>query len=320
MTVKTVQEDIIDVDSLLRSKTSNRNGKKEKTTPDAQIEIDETGRFEYGYSRWATREYLLDLGIAEDQLDSALCRSGIELAKTTKGEQIYVYQEQSVKEKLDELGYGEAAAKIRSRVELEQELDQYVQGDEEFRTLIELLGASNAVDILFTHRKDFRGVAVDVVERIIGKHLGDFLMNTGGGLKPRDVKKVLPYLHIQRFANAFFEVFKDACLTEFVEIRGDSAALSDREILRGCTKKYEDEFSRRNFMKNEHLAAITNRVKEYFESVFNDFIKPESIVDRLSCDREFPDINQLINVREISEKKRFLKVISYLSLVPSKSL
>lgn len=306
MTAKTVQEDQIDIQALLGSKTGNGKGKKEKNTPDAQIEIDETGRFEYGYSRWATREYLLDLGIAEDQLEAALRRASIELAKTTNGETAYVYQEQSIKEKLIELGYAEAAAKIRTRAELEKELEQYIQNDEEFRTLIELLGASNAVDILLTHRKDFKGVAVDKIESIIGKHLGDMMMNTHKSFRPREVKKILPYLHIPKFAHAFYEVFKDACLAEFVEIRRNNTELTDRQILQNCVKKYEDEFFERKFMQNEHLALITNRIKEYFESIFDDFTKPESIVDRLSADREFPDINQLINVREISEKKRFL--------------
>lgn len=287
--------------------TSVKIKKNKKESPNEQIEVDDIGKFEYGQYCWATRDYYLDLGIQQDQLDSALNRSSVELATpNSNGQRTLIYRGDSVKENLVKLGYAEAAEKIRSRAELEQELEQYVQESEEFHTLIELLGASNAVDILFVHRKDFRGVAIDKIESIIGKHLGDMMMNTRKSFNPREVKKVLPYLHIQKFANAFYEVLKDACLAEFVEIRKCTAALSDREILQSCAAKYEDEFFKRNFMRNEHLVLVTDRVKNYFESLFLRFVKPAGMVDRISADREFPDINQLINIREISEKKRFL--------------
>lgn len=307
MAQQQIQQESADSNMKVSSAITAKTKKNKKESPNAQIEVDGIGKFEYGQYSWATRNYYLDLGIQPDQLDIALNRSSVELALSNDaGQRTLVYRGDSVKENLVKLGYIEMAEKIRSRAELEQELEQYIQESDEFHTLVELLGASNAVDILMIHRKDFRGVALDRIESIIGKHLGDMMMNTHKSFHPREVKKILPYLHIQKFADAFYEVFKDACLAKFVEIRKCNTALFDREILRDCVAKYEDEFSKRNFMHNEHLILITDRVKNYFESLFLRFTKPPHMIDRLSTDRAFPDINQLINIREIAEKKRFL--------------
>ncbi|MDP3987592.1 MAG: SNF2-related protein [Candidatus Levybacteria bacterium] len=171
----------------------------------------------------------------------------------------------------------------------------------EFQKLLELFGSSRAVDILFRTRPEFRGLPVDHVQTILADYYGDVLL-VRRGFYPDDVKVGLEHLSEPDFQEGLYEVVKDDAL-KFYNIAKKSSPAEDKMNL--INEYFEIiGLELEAFKNNPTLTKVINRVREYYYSVISETRKPPQIVDSLKKDREFPDINQLINIKEIKDNKR----------------
>ncbi len=191
--------------------------------------------------------------------------------------------------------------KVWSVKRANQEAPKYIENNERFKSLVSFFGASNAVDILYRLHPQFQGVAQDRVKGMIAEYLGDFLLQAG---PPNfdNIADKLPYLSDLNMREGLVEVWKRDALSKISEARKNTDHLHDEDIL----KKVFDEYTHKVLQtENEDLINLFDEVERYYMSIL-DIQKPEQIVTSLNGGREFPDLNQRINIKEIEEKKRLL--------------
>ncbi|QQG44654.1 MAG: methyltransferase domain-containing protein [Candidatus Roizmanbacteria bacterium] len=182
-----------------------------------------------------------------------------------------------------------------------QEVDEGKTLDaQEFRKLVHLFGGSRVVDILYRTRPEFRGMPVEKVKSIIADFLGDFLVKKGG-FNPDDIEVGIKYLSEATFQEGLYETIKDNCLQFYNFQKKAGSAESDREL----TNEYFDiaDMEIQGF-KNPHLDQILQRARQYYTSLYEDLPKPPQIIGELKEGRSFPDLNQLINMKEVVDKRR----------------
>ncbi len=189
--------------------------------------------------------------------------------------------------------------------ELDELLGEVAHGSaQEFRSLINIFGSSRCVDILFRYRSDFQRLPVEYVKGMLGDYLGDFLV-AKGEFRTSDVEVALPYLSDLTFREGLFETIKDNCLRFYYSQKQGAGAVgkTNDDIIYGYLGHLVEELGH---LKNPALDDIIQDVLVYYDSVLKDFHKPEQFVDALNPNREFPDINQRINMKELKEKKRLV--------------
>lgn len=208
-----------------------------------------------------------------------------------------------IREALIERGDG------REKKQAEEELTTFTKDvagsrtldSQEFRKLVGLFGTSRVVDILYRTRPEFRGLAVDRIKSILAEYLGDFLV-AKGGFNLVDVEIGLKYLSDSSLKEGLVEVIKDSCLNYNLQTKKGDNASTDRISI----NQYIDEVqSQTDQFQNEDLHQAIAEVKKYYDSIF-EFVKPPNIVDALKEERVFPDIGQLINIKELADKRRVL--------------
>ena len=172
-----------------------------------------------------------------------------------------------------------------------------------FRSLIGILGGSRCLDLLYKFRPGYRGLPVEYIKGIIAEYLGDFLITT----PPFDIDDVEVAIETNAlseltFRQGLYETFKDNCLRYYFEKHREGETDSSK-IIYGYLDHITDALKH---LQNKDLDDVIQDVIVYYDSVLKDFHKPEGFVNTLSSDREFPDINQRINMKELSDKKRLL--------------
>lgn len=173
---------------------------------------------------------------------------------------------------------------------------------QEFRKLLNMFGSANLFDILYKYRPEFRNIPPDYVKGTIAKYLGDFLI-IQNKFSIEDVRPAVQYLSEQPFQDALFEVIKSDCLDYYHREKQARAGAVDREIIGKyitSTKEHAQEY------QSPELTAVIDRVEGYYSSLFSDLKKPDRIVEALRPERPFPDLNQVVNMKELSDKKRLL--------------
>lgn len=167
-----------------------------------------------------------------------------------------------------------------------------------FRSLINVFGPSRYLDILYKFRPEYKGLSVGYVKGIIAEYLGDFLI-LKGEFDPNDIEIAGGYLSDATLREGLIENIKQHCLHYYLQHK--SQGQNAKTII------FENIAQLRNQLN--HIAGfseICDNVQGYYESLFEDFHKPEQFLDRLSEERDFPDVNQRINIKELSEKKKLL--------------
>lgn len=182
-----------------------------------------------------------------------------------------------------------------------QEAPRYIANDENLKSFISFFGASNTADILYRLHPQFKGVPQDRVKGLIAEYLGDFLLQAGP-LNLDNVADKLRYLSEPDLRQGLIEVWKRDALTKISDVRKSSDQATDEEIL----KRVFDEYSVKVLqVEDDNFIGIFDEIDQYYMSLL-DIKKPEHIVDSLNGGRQFPDLNQRINTKELEEKKRLL--------------
>lgn len=193
----------------------------------------------------------------------------------------------------------EAAEDLRNFAKTAQE-GNTLDG-QNFRKLVGIFGASRVVDILYRTRPEFNGIPVDQVKSILADYLGDFLV-TSRNFNPDDIETGISYLSEANFQEGLLEVLKDSCLNFYNYSKKSNPNQEDGHIFQEYFEIISLELER---IDSDDLSEVVGKAKDYYSALL-DLEKPARIVDVLKEGREFPDVNQAINIREIADKKRVL--------------
>ncbi len=256
-------------------------------------------------------ELVKSLKISDSKILSVL--SGVEnmMGKDKGGKRVTLYDIVALKEKLatfltDKQGKEEQEKRDG---QLKKDLDIFAQETaegrtqtaQEFQSIVRAIGPSRCLDILYKFRPGFRDLPADYVKGVIADYLGDYLVvKTNFTLK--DVEITAKHLSDLTFQEGFYEAIKDNGLRFYFEQRR-AGKKESQEIVYAYLNHLVESFSH---LKNKDLDDIIQKVILYYDSVFKDFHKPEKFIDKLTSDREFPDVNQRVNMKELSDKKRLL--------------
>lgn len=197
------------------------------------------------------------------------------------------------------------------RRRLVDSLDAFVRGVEggetldgqQFIKLAKLFGGENAMDIVYQLHDEFRGIDIGYARSTLGEYLGETLTIKGEFSLDFLDKTAVESLNNPNLRSAFTEVVKRDCLSYFNDQRRQGSPHSDLDIVLGRLAVRKGETREIN---SEVINQVIDEVAEYYRSACEDFNKPPQIIDGLREGREFPDINQRINMKEISDKKKML--------------
>lgn len=228
------------------------------------------------------------------------------------GEEVLVYTKTYYKNHLAKykVKYRERQEIEIQRDTLEKEIISFFQeiaqnntvAAHDIKTLISLFGASRAIDILYRYRPDFAGLPVEYVRSTLSEYLGDFLVTRIPFVRD-NLGETIEYLSDPNLREGLLEVIKENCLTHYYAQRKQGNTESDAEIIR-------EYFDIVGMLVDSHNSLLLDQVvadaRKYYEEVLYQFEKPDHIITALREGRRFPDLNQLINIKEISDKKRML--------------
>lgn len=171
-----------------------------------------------------------------------------------------------------------------------------------YKNLIKVFGNSRVIDLLYKFRPEFKGLSIEYIRSSLAQYLGDFL-SAKQEFRIKDIGAAAEFLSETTLREGLYETMKDHCLQYYFEKRRQGATGDSYEIIYNYLVHITDEL---HGVSNKFLDDVIEDVVSYFNSAIQEFKKPEKFVDRLSDDREFPDLNQRINMKELADKKRML--------------
>lgn len=223
---------------------------------------------------------------------------------TSEGELLRQHLQYRVREEL--LKRGDSKEKKTADEDLKDFAGKVVQNNtpdaKEFRTLVNLFGSSRVVDILYRSRPEFRGIPVEKVKGVLAEYLGDVLL-VKGGFKIDDLEPGLQYLSDPTLKEGLVEVIKDSCLTICQQEKKKDPTINLKVVISTYLDSIMDEASKYESVDLEDIALD---IYEHYDSMFRMQMPPQ-MVNQLRDGRDFPDLGQLINIKEIEDKKRFVE-------------
>lgn len=197
-------------------------------------------------------------------------------------------------------------AKQKLQMSLVRSLEDIVENEkpeaQHFRSLVTALGSSRALDILYKFQPEYRNLQPEYVKGVLADYLGDFLAQKRP-FKIEDVEASVELLSDLTFREGLFETLKDHCLRYYFEQKKTGEQKTSSEILYGYLAHIKEALGH---IESKELEEVIRDVVRYYDSVLKDFGKPRRFVDALDKEREFPDINQRINMKELADKRRLL--------------
>lgn len=172
----------------------------------------------------------------------------------------------------------------------------------DFQAFVQIFGKSRALDILYRFRPEYRSLQPDYVKGVLADYLGDFLVQKGE-FRPDDLEIAIGYLSDLTLKQGLFETIKDHALHYYFAKRQEDPQKTSEEIIYAYLDHITEQLAH---LKSKDLDDVIADVVSYYDSVLREFHKPPQFVDQLSEGREFPDINQRINMKELKEKQRLL--------------
>lgn len=157
-------------------------------------------------------------------------------------------------------------------------------------------------DVLYKYHPEFKGLPVDYVKSVIAEYLGDFLL-LKKSWQIDDIELVSEMMSDKDFSGDIFLKLKDSCFVFYQEQKKQFPDLNEYEIIQ---KYLHNQKLLEMAGKFEEVGKAVEQLEEYYRSIFQDFRKPDSMVGSLKEGRKFPDINQLINIKELSDNKKML--------------
>lgn len=176
--------------------------------------------------------------------------------------------------------------------------------------MIRLFGVSNLVDILLLYHEEYTKISLDYIQSLVAEHLGDYML----GKNEFNLNNLLACSeHLGKFLSdknlqlTLLENLKSDCIQYCNGQKKAGRYLEDDITL---VTEYEQQVEDKITQLPEHLLlqAIMTDFKEYNLELLTDIYKTDRIVDSLdpSGKRPFPDLNQMINMKEQKDKERFL--------------
>ncbi len=181
------------------------------------------------------------------------------------------------------------------------EAPKFIANNERLKSYVAFFGPSNAVDILYRLHPQYRGISAERIKGMIADYLGDVLLQSGP-LNLDNISDKLPYLSVPNLREGLVEVWKRDVLSRISDVKHRDPQLSDQDVLKSVFDEYSQKVLQ---VEDEDLLSIFDEIEQYYLSL-DEIPKPDYIVDSLNGGRLFPDRNQLINIKELEEKKRLL--------------
>jgi ubiquinone/menaquinone biosynthesis C-methylase UbiE len=197
----------------------------------------------------------------------------------------------------------------KSEIELGHFLNEVVErktmSAEAFAKLLEVFGMGEAVDLLFRFHPRFKFLPTGRVKKILSEYLGDFqkpLMLSLDDVHQRigDIPFDSDLSH--RLKATLFEIGKRNALRHVSERKRTGDQRDELCLIQEYLEEHRQRFEKKG---QSEVWGFLDDVSEYYRKVLA-FEKPSNLVDSLSGDRFFPDLNQRINVIEVKKKKRLL--------------
>lgn len=197
-----------------------------------------------------------------------------------------------------------------NQVAIENKLEKFLSNvqkedsavGQHFRSLLKAFGSSRYLDVLYKFRPEFKGIPSEKVKGLLAEYLGDFLIARGKFDKDV-VEAALEHLSDLSLREGLLETVKDDCFQFFLKERRMFDVKDPRVVL----EKYR-EHARQELGHLDHplFREVVEEAIAYYSDLYTKFQKPSGVIDALEAGRDFPDLNQLINIHELSEKKRML--------------
>lgn len=172
---------------------------------------------------------------------------------------------------------------------------------QEFNRLIEIFGGSKVVDLLYQFRPEFKGLPIEYIKSVIADYLGDFLI-VRHGFRKDSVDIPLEYLRNPELREGLLEIMKVSCLEYYHQQKRIDHSEDDQVII----QRYIEELrGSAQDSSDATLISVIEELEVYYEAVI-DLQRPRQMVNTIKEGREFPDLNQRINIKELSDKKKIL--------------
>lgn len=187
-----------------------------------------------------------------------------------------------------------------------QEVANEATSDDQAKKIGEIMRLlpGNAHDILLKYHPEYKGMQVGYVKKIIADYLGDFML-VHREWQPSDIEKTKDLLDIKEIREEILINLKNGCLN-FVNLeRKNNPDIKEQALVDKYFQKEEMMTLLRSGIPE--VASSLSDLKRYYDEIFSlREKKPGNIVGSLKEGRVFPDINQMINIKEISEKRKML--------------
>ncbi len=194
---------------------------------------------------------------------------------------------------------------IKLKERLASVLDDISRGLPEtapFRRAVSLFGGARTIDLLKKFYPEFVEIPAQYMQKEVASYLSDYMVSRSENVI-EDLDAAVPFLHEKVFSETLFTILKNNCAIYYSKKKRESRERTDQEIL--------DEYylileQKAELLKSNELRVVVKGIEEYIQSLLNDFQKPEAIVDELNAGREFPDLNQIINIKEVADNRHVL--------------
>ncbi len=213
--------------------------------------------------------------------------------------------EERIKEylKCQELESQEAALSSQFEDLIQEIADGDGERAQKIGDIIRLL-PGNAHDIILKYHPEYRSLKVGYVNKIIADYLGDFML-AQKDWRSEDIESFKEVAGIENIHEAILFNLKNSCLTFANALRRNEADLSEEQLI----ERYFKEEVMTKLLESgiPELEQAVRELREYFNEVLAlRYHKPDNIVASMKPGRLFPDINQLVNIKEIRDNKRML--------------
>lgn len=192
--------------------------------------------------------------------------------------------------------------------ELKQELQSLVTAfakeatpeHEQLEKLLNLFGNSNIVDILFKFNPQFKKLPIGYVKSMLADYLGNFL----GASPPLNLNNLIGqevFLEDESFQEYLYEIIKNDVLS--YSSKQKKSAEDPKQLVFNYLENLKHKSSE---VQNFNFSAIMRKVESYYNSIFEELHKPHNLIESLEAHRSFPEFYQLINIKELVDKKKIL--------------
>lgn len=169
--------------------------------------------------------------------------------------------------------------------------------------ILRLLPGS-AHDIILKYHPEYKGLKTEYIKEVIAEYLGDFLLNQNEW-QPRDIAKYKEVMDIEGIQEEILINLKNGCLVFINNERKNNPNIDEASLVDAYFQK--EEMLALSASTIPEIQNAIQELRQYYENIFTlREKKPNNIVETMRAGRTFPDINQLVNIQEISNNQKML--------------